>query len=177
MADFDDLDSFFNEIKSVAPDSEVEFVSTAQPQIPEAPPPSQVVFSKPRVIARQAEISKPPEIVSHASHPVYTYDASAYETEADGSFQQGLDDSSYISKSNLSDYTHQRGHSVPVVPRQNKKFVRTGAGDVWIDNTLNEWPENDYRIFVGDLAKEVTSEMLGKHFQIYKSYAKAKVGI
>jgi hypothetical protein len=63
----------------------------------------------------------------------------------------------------------------PVVPRQNKNFVRTGAGEVWVDNSLNEWPENDYRIFVGDLAKEITTEHLVAHFQHYKSFAKAKV--
>ena len=59
--------------------------------------------------------------------------------------------------------------------KQNKKFVRTGADKVWIDDTLNEWPENDFRLFVGDLGNEVTSEMLAKEFQPYKSFAKAKV--
>jgi hypothetical protein len=54
-------------------------------------------------------------------------------------------------------------------------FVRKAAEDTWVDETLQEWPENDYRIFVGDLAKEITTENLAKTFQHYKSFAKAKV--
>ena len=41
----------------------------------------------------------------------------------------------------------------------NKKmYVRTSAGYNWEDPTLAEWPENDYRIFVGDLGNEVRNE-------------------
>jgi hypothetical protein len=61
------------------------------------------------------------------------------------------------------------------MPKQDKTFVRTGAGEVWVDDTLKDWPENDYRIFVGDLGKETNTEMLAKIFQPYKSFAKAKV--
>ena len=63
----------------------------------------------------------------------------------------------------------------PVICHSDKKFVRTGAGEVWIDDTLQDWPENDYRIFVGDLGKETSTEMLHKAFQHYKSFAKARV--
>lgn len=62
------------------------------------------------------------------------------------------------------------------MPKQDKTFVRTGAGEIWVDDSLKDWPENDYRIFVGDLGKETTTEMLAKIFQAYKSFAKAKVG-
>lgn len=61
------------------------------------------------------------------------------------------------------------------VPATGKKFLRTGGGEVWVDNTLNEWPANDYRIWVGDITKETTVEHLNKHFSIYPSFAKAKV--
>lgn len=61
------------------------------------------------------------------------------------------------------------------MPKQDKTFVRTGAGEIWVDDSLKDWPENDYRIFVGDLGKETTTEMLAKIFQPYKSFAKAKV--
>ena len=36
-------------------------------------------------------------------------------------------------------------------------------------------PANDFRLFVGDLGNEVTTEMLAKEFQKYKTFAKAKV--
>ena len=41
-------------------------------------------------------------------------------------------------------------------------FVRKAADETWVDETLQEWPDNDYRIFVGDLAKEISTEMLAK---------------
>lgn len=40
--------------------------------------------------------------------------------------------------------------------RQTKDFVRVGGGKVWEDETLKDWPENDFRLFIGDIAKEVT---------------------
>lgn len=60
-------------------------------------------------------------------------------------------------------------------PEKERKFVRKAADEVWVDESLKEWPDNDYRIFVGDLAKEVSTEMMAKSFQHYKSFAKAKV--
>ena len=53
--------------------------------------------------------------------------------------------------------------------------MRTAAGVTYVDKTLQEWPENDFRLFVGDLGKETTDSMLQKEFTVYKSFAKAKV--
>jgi RNA recognition motif-containing protein len=53
--------------------------------------------------------------------------------------------------------------------------VRKAGGKVWQDTSLSEWPENDYRIFVGNLGNEVTDEMLSSTFKIYKSFQRAKV--
>eukprot|EP00879_Flechtneria_rotunda_P018752 GHRR01019684.1.p1 GENE.GHRR01019684.1~~GHRR01019684.1.p1 ORF type:complete len:134 (+),score=59.73 GHRR01019684.1:47-403(+) len=59
----------------------------------------------------------------------------------------------------------------------NKKAIRReAAGKRWVDPSLAEWPENDFRIFVGDLGNEVNDESLAKAFQRYPSFAKAKVG-
>lgn len=59
----------------------------------------------------------------------------------------------------------------------NKKVVvREAAGQRWVDPTLSEWPDNDFRIFVGDLGNEVNDEALSKAFSRYPSFAKAKVG-
>ena len=41
--------------------------------------------------------------------------------------------------------------------------------------SLAEWPENDYRIFVGDLCNDVNDSTLAKVFVKYSSFAKAKV--
>ena len=49
------------------------------------------------------------------------------------------------------------------------------AGKVWVDPTLDEWPENDFRIFVGNLDKAVTDQHLFDHYKKYASLAKAKI--
>jgi len=75
---------------------------------------------------------------------------------------------------------NQKGHHNQTKNKNNdkkrKRSLREGAGRVWEDTSLDEWPENDYRIFVGDLGNEVTTQMLGDVFRHkFKSFAKAKV--
>lgn len=60
-------------------------------------------------------------------------------------------------------------------PALRKKMVREAAGTRWVDPTLAEWPENDFRIFVGDLGNEVSDDLLSKAFCRYPSFAKARV--
>lgn len=52
---------------------------------------------------------------------------------------------------------------------------RIAAGLVWDDKTIEEWPENDFRIFVGDLGNEVSDDGLARAFGKYASLAKARV--
>jgi len=40
------------------------------------------------------------------------------------------------------------------------KYVRTSGGVIWRDRTLEEWPTNDCRLFVGDLGQHVTDQAL-----------------
>ena len=185
--DLDDLmGSFFNEIKSIeevpAPKLEtpVPVISSQETIVVSAEP----VVAMPKIIAKPADIvHKVIETTTAQSHPVYTYDYGDYDMgESNSADPQGSQtDFDAASSRQLSSYStfssSSSGHvnPLPQVPRQNKVFVRAAAGEIWKDETLNEWPENDFRIFVGDLAKEVTSDILGKHFQIYKSFAKAKV--
>lgn len=53
--------------------------------------------------------------------------------------------------------------------------MRKAAGKVWRDDSLAEWPENDFRLFLGDLGGDTTDEMLHGTFARYPSFAKAKV--
>lgn len=61
------------------------------------------------------------------------------------------------------------------VGQQKLGVVRKAAGKVWVDTQLSEWPENDFRIFVGNLGKEVTDSVLSHAFSRYPSFTKAKV--
>ena len=56
-----------------------------------------------------------------------------------------------------------------------KAIVRMAAGTKWVDKSLEEWPDNDYRIFVGNLSNEVTDDQLHQHFSKYPSLARSKV--
>ena len=57
-----------------------------------------------------------------------------------------------------------------------KPVVRMAAGKSWVDSTLSEWPENDFRIFVGNLGAEVDDTMLYDHFKSrYASVAMSKI--
>jgi RNA recognition motif-containing protein len=44
-----------------------------------------------------------------------------------------------------------------------------------VDTKLLEWPENDFRIFVGNLGTDVTDQILTAAFQQYPSFQRARV--
>ena len=60
--------------------------------------------------------------------------------------------------------------------KKSKVHKRRSNGVSWEDPTLNEWDENDFRLFVGNLGREATSEILANIFrQRYTSFTKARV--
>lgn len=89
------------------------------------------------------------------------------------------------SSSSYSQYPYQQQQPQPQQQQQSsepifekatdRKFVRVGGGEKWVDETLAEWPKDDYRLFVGDIAKETTTDMLTNHFKSYPSFAMARV--
>lgn len=60
-------------------------------------------------------------------------------------------------------------------PEPEKTVVRSGGGETWSDPTLLEWDPAHFRLFVGNLAGEVTDESLLKAFSRYTSVQKARV--
>ncbi|KAK8151447.1 hypothetical protein IWX90DRAFT_64838 [Phyllosticta citrichinensis] len=58
---------------------------------------------------------------------------------------------------------------------KQKTVVRSGGGKTWQDSSLLEWDPAHFRIFVGNLAGEVTDESLHKAFSRYTSIQKARV--
>lgn len=58
---------------------------------------------------------------------------------------------------------------------KQKKLLRLAGGEVWEDQTLAEWPDNDFRLFCGDLGNEVSDELLAHSFSRYVSFQRAKV--
>jgi len=59
---------------------------------------------------------------------------------------------------------------------KNKKVVQRKIGNqFWEDTSLSDWPQNDYRVWVGDLGNDVNDEDLMKAFSQYSSLTKARV--
>jgi len=56
-----------------------------------------------------------------------------------------------------------------------RNITRTVAGQTWKDPTLEEWPEDDFRVFIGDLGNEVNDDVLSHAFQKYPSFQKSRV--
>ena len=56
-----------------------------------------------------------------------------------------------------------------------KSHIRAAAGQTWTDPTLTQWPENDFRLFVGNLAKDLKDHDLSQAFSKYPSFAMAKI--
>ncbi|XP_072939337.1 uncharacterized protein [Epargyreus clarus] len=59
--------------------------------------------------------------------------------------------------------------------KKHRKVVRTAGGQVWEDVTLLDWPDDDFRMFCGDLGNDVTDELLVRTFSKYSSFQRAKV--
>ncbi|GLE01795.1 hypothetical protein PINS_up010633 [Pythium insidiosum] len=56
-----------------------------------------------------------------------------------------------------------------------KKNLRMAGGEIWEDPTLADWPDDDFRLFVGDLGNEVNDEILSHAFSRYASFQRARV--
>jgi hypothetical protein len=63
----------------------------------------------------------------------------------------------------------------PNTSEPQKTVKRSGGGTEWTDSTLLEWDPSHFRLFVGNLAGEVTDESLHKAFIKYPSIQKARV--
>lgn len=70
---------------------------------------------------------------------------------------------------------HAVSNVAKTTSKEKKLFLRKAAGKIWADASLGDWPDNDNRIFCGDLGNEVNDNTLAKLFVKYPSFAKAKV--
>lgn len=59
--------------------------------------------------------------------------------------------------------------------RKQREVYRKAGGETWVDPSLADWPQDDYRVFVGDLGQDVTEEVLRRAFRKYSSLQKVKV--
>jgi hypothetical protein len=71
--------------------------------------------------------------------------------------------------------TTQDAEAGPAADGKRKTVVREGGGKQWEDETLLEWNPLHPRLFIGNLAGEVTDDSLLKAFAKYPSLSKARV--
>jgi RNA recognition motif-containing protein len=58
---------------------------------------------------------------------------------------------------------------------KGRKGIRKAGDEEWYDPTMEDWPENDYRMYVSDLGPEVSDEGLTRAFRKYPSVTKVRV--
>lgn len=117
-----------------------------------------------------------PELQAQIAQQQSIYDPAARQQ------QQGVPSTATASKANPtigpaagdSEYP-----AAPVVgaakPKNAPTVIRQGGGQTWTDGTLLEWDPSHFRLFVGNLAGEVTDDSLLKAFSKYPSVQKARV--
>lgn len=59
--------------------------------------------------------------------------------------------------------------------KRHRKIFRKAGEEEWVDKTLEDWDDHDYRVFLGNLAYEVTEEMVKNAFRKFTSIQKVKV--
>lgn len=106
-----------------------------------------------------------------------------YDPEYEAQVQQwqsaysGKDDKSAYGVAKTATPVVKPDHSATNVNSKEaqKTVQRSGGGTTWTDDSLLEWDPAHFRIFVGNLAGEVTDESLLKAFAKYLSVQKARV--
>ena len=60
-----------------------------------------------------------------------------------------------------------------IISDKNKrklKILRKAGGQEWMDNSLADWPENDFRIYCCNLGNEVSDDILSNAFKKFTSF-------
>ncbi|CAJ1936243.1 unnamed protein product [Cylindrotheca closterium] len=167
----DDLDDFFNEVE--------ESVSKVQEEEVKEPPTKKV---------KTAPIRPRGMVVAASSSVVLNKKIDEDEEEAELNAALGIDTQPTVAappalpppptSSVQSSNVGTPGAPPPPPPpsnKQKKPVKRMAGGQVWEDPSLAEWPENDFRIFCGNLDATVTDTQLHDHFKNYPNLAMARV--
>ncbi|KAG5405388.1 hypothetical protein IGI04_011507 [Brassica rapa subsp. trilocularis] len=106
-------------------------------------------------------VHTPDLIANKSAHQLFQRDAQTITPEALENVKAALASSQTV-------HTKRRLRRELAIPRK-------AAGQSWEDPTLAEWPENDYRLFCGDLGNEVNDDVLSKAFARFPTFNMAKV--
>jgi hypothetical protein len=193
MADEDDLDAFFDEIDEVEEEAKKEegttnkngIVETEKQEEEESPPSKKARISSSNnesvtssiggstntargtvVVSKKAVVaSAPPQpaqqketVVHHITVPEHI-----------APIQPPLPPPPPLPTATIP------GIPIPI-EKKNTSIARSAAGKQWTDETLADFPENDFRLFVGNLPKDITDAKLAEVFSSkYSSFVMARI--
>ena len=136
---------------TLAPALRAEVAVSAPAMMPPPPPPP---FDDAR--------KRLPEGMTSHEGELFLQQQSVYDHEAQARLASSLHGAS--SAGEMSWASEGRSAGPSVATSKPKKFVRRAEGKTWEDPSLAGWPENDYRLFVGDLGNEVSDDVLANAF-------------
>jgi hypothetical protein len=187
----DDLDAFFDQVSAAEAEAiteekdEVKEPPAKKAKTTKAPPPVRpvgiVVASAASATASSTKTTSPPaETLEGVPSRLPPKTTAALPAGTSGSVSTAAATATTTlpplpTASSTTNPPLPPGPPPPPAPKSKKALLRTAAGKTWVDPTLAEWPENDYRIFVGNLSPDVTDPQLYSHFAEYSSIQKAKV--
>lgn len=97
-------------------------------------------------------------------------------------YPQGYTQSSASVDIQLEDYSQkdirvqrEQKEEVATEKKEGQRIIRAGGGQIWEDKTLGDWSSTDFRIFVGDLGRDVSDDALTRAFSKYPSLLKARI--
>merc|ERR1712168_1558233 len=134
----------------------------AMPVMPMMPPPMRMPGTSTSGSTTSGKIQFESSVIKAPTVPIPGYDTST------GDLSDLLQDRSQPSSS----FTDSAAGGEE---KKKKKHVRIAGGTVWEDNTLEDWAQDDFRLFVGDIGNEVTDDALLRAFNQYPSLLKAKI--
>ena len=116
----------------------------------------------------------PPQITGLYSAPAANDDDPELKAQI-AEWQTGFSSKDDSKKGTTSANNTVTPQSETAADGSKKTVVREGGGKTWEDATLLEWNPAHFRLFVGNLAGEVTDESLARGFQEYPSVSKTHV--
>ena len=116
-------------------------------------------------------ISKPPTLIpSSVQANADNRRGKIFECNSNRSYDMSVDKLEEATSS-----LPKKSHKPVKLDKKKKKLLRSAAGQIWLDNSMEDWDPEDYRIFCGDLGNEVNDDTLYRAFSPYKSLQKVKV--
>jgi hypothetical protein len=183
--DEDDLEAFFDEVQKVEQQA-LQEDDTAKVAVDNGNGPShedEPPHKKPKTVPAPTAVRVPPRGIVVAAAASHTFKVSAATSDNNNKHHYDGNDtneSKHRADPHLNDFTHTTSNVVPpppppmypsripnmVVPSPpaTTALVTDTEPGTWVDSKVDEWPKNDFRIFVGNVGVDVTDVQLYHHF-------------